>query len=105
MRKLFSCAYLKGKRHLELYDKFYMADIGIRYGLIGYRDNDLAGLFEYIVYLELLARGYSEIGCVSLDQVTAQGCKISRAPTKHLLSNLWRQIGWLYTGRRIQNGG
>ena len=46
-------------RHLELYDKFYMTDIGIRHGLVGYRDNDIAGLLENVVYLELLARGYT----------------------------------------------
>ena len=49
---------LRGLRHLELYDKFYMADIGIRHGLIGYRDGDVAGLLENVVYLELRARGY-----------------------------------------------
>ena len=42
---------LKGMRHLELYDKFYMTDIGIRHGLVGYRDNDIAGLLENVVYL------------------------------------------------------
>ena len=46
-------------RHLELYDKFYMTDIGIRHGLVGYRDNDIAGLLENVVFLELLARGYT----------------------------------------------
>ena len=35
---------LKGMRHLELYDKFYMTDIGIRHGLVGYRDNDTTTL-------------------------------------------------------------
>lgn len=50
---------LKGKRHLELYDKYYMTDIGIRHGLIGYRDRDISGLLENVVYLELRARGYT----------------------------------------------
>ena len=50
---------LKGMRHLALYDKFYMTDIGIRHGLVGYRDNDIAGLLENVVYLELRARGYT----------------------------------------------
>ena len=49
---------LRGLRHLELYDKFYMADVGIRHGLIGYRESDVAGLLENVVYLELLSRGY-----------------------------------------------
>lgn len=50
---------LKGKRHLELYDKFYMADVGVRHGLIGYRNADISGLLENVVYLDLRARGYS----------------------------------------------
>ena len=50
---------LKGKRHLEVNDKFYMGDIGLRHGFIGYRDADIGGILENIVYLELLHRGYS----------------------------------------------
>jgi predicted AAA+ superfamily ATPase len=50
---------LKGRRHLEFHDKFYLADVGIRHGLIGYRGDDVSGLLENIVYLELKARGYS----------------------------------------------
>jgi len=30
----------------------------LRHGFIGYRDNDISGILENIVYLELLARGY-----------------------------------------------
>jgi hypothetical protein len=50
---------LKGRRHLELKDKYYMVDVGIRHGLIGYRSQDISGLLENVVYLELLARGYT----------------------------------------------
>ncbi|HQL05425.1 MAG TPA: ATP-binding protein [Treponemataceae bacterium] len=50
---------LKGLRHLELYEKYYTGDIGLRHGFIGYRDNDVSGIIENIVYLELLQRGYS----------------------------------------------
>lgn len=49
---------LKGKKILEFYDKFYLNDIGLRNGLIGYRDNDISGLLENIVFNELKARGY-----------------------------------------------
>ena len=50
---------LKGLRNLEIYEKYYAGDIGLRHGFIGYRDNDISGLIENIVYLELLQRGYS----------------------------------------------
>lgn len=49
---------LKGLRNLELYEKYYMGDIGLRHGLLGYRDRDISGLLENVVYLELLGRGY-----------------------------------------------
>lgn len=50
---------IKGKRHLEVQEKYYMGDIGLRHGFIGYRDADISGLLENVVYLELLRRGYS----------------------------------------------
>ncbi|MFZ4441212.1 MAG: ATP-binding protein, partial [Syntrophales bacterium] len=50
---------LKGKRHLELYEKYYASDVGIRHSVLGYRKNDIAGLLENIVYLELIRRGYT----------------------------------------------
>jgi len=49
---------IKGLRNLELYEKYYMGDIGLRHGLLGYRDRDIGGLLENVVYLELLYRGY-----------------------------------------------
>ena len=49
---------IKGLRNLELYEKYYMGDIGLRHGLLGYRDRDIGGLLENVVYLELLSRGY-----------------------------------------------
>ncbi|MFP4012132.1 MAG: ATP-binding protein, partial [Spirochaetaceae bacterium] len=49
---------LKGKRDLEYLDKYYPTDIGLRHGLFGYRDSDIGGLLEAVVYLELRRRGY-----------------------------------------------
>jgi hypothetical protein len=49
---------IKGKRHLEFYEKYYMGDIGLRHGFLGYRKEDISGLLENIIYLELLTRGY-----------------------------------------------
>lgn len=49
---------LKGRRRLEFSEKYYMGDVGLRHAFLGYRDQDVAGLLENIVYLELLRRGY-----------------------------------------------
>lgn len=49
---------IKGKRHLELYEKYYASDLGIRHSILGYRKNDISGILENVVFLELIRRGY-----------------------------------------------
>ena len=49
---------IKGKRVLETQEKYYLSDLGLRHAVLGYRDNDIAGVLENTVYLELLRRGY-----------------------------------------------
>lgn len=49
---------IKGKRILETQEKYYLSDLGLRHAVLGYRDNDIAGILENTVYLELLRRGF-----------------------------------------------
>lgn len=49
---------IKGKKFLEFHDKVFLNDIGLRNGLIGYREKNINGLLENIVYKELQSRGY-----------------------------------------------
>jgi len=49
---------LKGKRLLEIYEKYYLGDIGVRHALLGYREGDIGCLLENLVFLELKRRGY-----------------------------------------------
>ena len=49
---------IKGRKHLEFLEKFYLGDLGLRHALFGYREADIGGLLENVVYLELLRRGY-----------------------------------------------
>ncbi len=49
---------IKWKKTLEYLDKIFFTDIGLRNGLIGYKDNDINGILENLVHNELLARGY-----------------------------------------------
>lgn len=49
---------IKGKRILETQEKYYMSDLGLRHAVMGYRDNDISGILENVVYQELLRRGY-----------------------------------------------
>ncbi|MFA6618801.1 MAG: ATP-binding protein [Candidatus Neomarinimicrobiota bacterium] len=49
---------IKGRKHLEIYEKYYASDTGIRHSVLGYRYDDISLLLENIVYFELLRRGY-----------------------------------------------
>jgi predicted AAA+ superfamily ATPase len=47
-----------GKRLLETYEKYFMADIGLSTVLIGNAPDTISGKLENIVYLELVSRAY-----------------------------------------------
>lgn len=49
---------IKGKRQLEIREKYYLGDVGIRHAVLGYREGDIGGVLENVVFLELLRRGY-----------------------------------------------
>jgi predicted AAA+ superfamily ATPase len=50
---------IKGRRRMEVNNKLYLGDIGLRNGVLGYREQDIAGILENLVYLELRRRGFS----------------------------------------------
>ena len=49
---------MKGKEYLRTLGKYYIADIGLRNYLLGFRNRDTGHTLENIVYFELLRRGY-----------------------------------------------
>lgn len=49
---------LQGKAILKTQEKFYLADISLRYSVLGYSVDSIASSLENIVYLELKRRGY-----------------------------------------------
>lgn len=49
---------VKGKQLLETGGKYYIADIGLRYYLLGTKKADRGHILENVIFLELLRRGY-----------------------------------------------
>jgi predicted AAA+ superfamily ATPase len=62
---------VKGKQYLVTGAKYYLADIGLRYYLLGTKKADAGHILENVVYLELLRRGYEvhvgKIGSTEVD--------------------------------------
>ncbi len=49
---------IKGKQYLRTGDKYYVSDLGLRYFLLGRKEDGRGHILENVVYLELLRRGY-----------------------------------------------
>ena len=50
---------LRGRKLLQVNHKYYLGDVGLRNGIVGYRESDVSGVLENLVFLELRRRGYA----------------------------------------------
>ncbi len=49
---------IKGKEYLDTNAKYFMGDLGLRHAILGYKESDISGMLENIVYLELCRQDY-----------------------------------------------
>ena len=72
---------IKGKQYLATGAKYYVADIGLRYFLLGTKHTDMGHILENIVYLELIRRGYEvhigKVGDAEVDFVAINADGVS----------------------------
>jgi len=82
---------IKGKRLLELHEKYYLGDIGLRHALLGFRESDISGILENIVFLELKRKGYSvhlgKMGTKEIDFIATKENKKIYIQVSYLLSS------------------
>jgi predicted AAA+ superfamily ATPase len=74
-----------------LYEKYYSGDTGLRHSVLGYRKNDIAGLLENAVYIELLRRGYKvstgKLDNLEVDFVAEKNDEILYVQVTYLLAS------------------
>lgn len=81
---------IRGRRLLEIHDKYYLGDIGLRHALLGYREGDISGILENIVFLELRRRGYmvhiGKIGHGEIDFIATRAKEKAYIQVAYLLA-------------------
>jgi len=61
---------LKGKEYLDTNVKFFVGDLGLRHAILGFKDADISGILENVVYLELCRNDYRvSIGKIGTKEV------------------------------------
>ena len=82
---------IKGKEYLKTLGKYYVADIGLRNNILGYRQIEPSQVLENIVYMELLRRGYKvdtgKVGDNEIDFVARKNDSIEYYQVSYTVNN------------------
>ncbi len=82
---------IKGKRLLETHGKYYLADLGLRHTLLGYREKDIGVFLENVVYIELRKRAYlvriGKLDDLEVDFIATRGDERIYIQVAHLLAD------------------
>ncbi len=82
---------LQGKRFLEIGEKYYFTDFGIRNALIGFKPQDINKILENVVYSHLISINYTvSIGKLSnleIDFIATKNNKTAYIQVAYLLSD------------------
>lgn len=80
-----------GRKIFETIEKFYFEDLGLRHTIAGYRQSDINGILENMVYSHLLVSGYSvyvgEMKTGEIDFVCFKGSEKLYVQVVYLLSD------------------
>ncbi|MEN9353133.1 MAG: hypothetical protein RL318_458 [Fibrobacterota bacterium] len=81
---------LRGRRHLEIHEKIYATDLGLRNALLRRGLGDIGVLLENVVFLELIRRGYTvdigKVGDWEIDFVATRNGAIEYFQVCYLLA-------------------
>lgn len=82
---------LIGKKVLNVNEKYYIADHGMREAIFGSNQRDINQIFENIIYLELLRKGYNvrvgKVGNLEVDFVCTKGNEKIYVQVAYLLAS------------------
>ena len=82
---------IQGKNLLKTQEKYYLADVTLKYCLFGYNRKMLDGVLENIVFLEMKRRGYQVyIGKLEIRRLTSLGSVGARKSTFKFVSSFSR---------------
>ena len=82
---------IQGKRYMEIGEKYYFSDIGIRNALVGFKPQDMNKIIENVVYSHLISMDFKvsvgKLSNLEIDFIAEKNNKIFYIQVAYLLSD------------------